>query len=95
MSWAEEVTRYILFWTVFVGAGVISREGAHVSMEALYNIWPERLQRVAFLAINIFCIATIVTIFFFGIDIVKRALEEPIRQMLTTQARKVLWCVKR
>ena len=55
MSWAEEVTRYTLLWTVFVGAGVISREGAHVSMEALYNIFPEKLQRTAFLAIHIFC----------------------------------------
>jgi C4-dicarboxylate transporter DctQ subunit len=75
MSWAEEVTRYLLLWTVFVGAGVISREGVHVSMEALYNLWPEKLQRMAFLAINLFCIATIVTIFFFGVDIVKMVIE--------------------
>ena len=65
MSWAEEVTRYILLWTVFVGAGVISREGTHVSMEALFNLWPEKLQRTAFLAINLFCIATIVAIILF------------------------------
>jgi C4-dicarboxylate transporter DctQ subunit len=75
MSWAEEVTRYTLLWTVFVGAGVISREGTHVSMEALYNLFPEKLQRTAFLAIHVFCIATIVTIFFFGIDIVKMVIE--------------------
>jgi C4-dicarboxylate transporter DctQ subunit len=75
MSWAEEVTRYILLWTVFVGAGVISREGAHVSMEALYNILPERLQRTAFLAIHIFCIVTIVAIFFFGTGLVKLVIE--------------------
>ena len=75
MSWAEEVTRYTLLWTIFVGAGVISREGTHVSMEALYNLLPEKLQRVAFLAIHIFCIVTIVVIFFFGIGIVKMVIE--------------------
>jgi len=75
MSWAEEVTRYILLWTVFVGAGVISREGTHVSMEALYNILPEKFQKTAFLAINIFCIATIVAIFFFGSALVKLVIE--------------------
>ena len=75
MSWAEEVTRYTLLWTVFVGAGVISREGAHVSMEALYNIFPEKLQKSAFFAINIFCILTIITIFFFGMNIVKMVIE--------------------
>ena len=75
MSWAEEVTRYTLLWTVFVGAGVISREGTHVSMEALYNIWPARIQKIASLAINLFCIATIVAIFFFGISIVRLVIE--------------------
>jgi hypothetical protein len=34
ISWAEEVTRYTMLWTVFVGAGVIAREGTHVSMDA-------------------------------------------------------------
>src|SRR4030042_4027885 len=71
MSWAEEVTRYILLWTVFVGAAVISREGTHVSMEAFFNIWPEKFTRIGFLAINIFCIVTIVAIFFFGTGLVK------------------------
>jgi C4-dicarboxylate transporter DctQ subunit len=75
ISWAEEVTRYTMLWTVFVGAGVIAREGTHVSMEAFFNIWPEKLQRIGFLAINIFCIATIVAIFFFGIGIVKMVIE--------------------
>jgi TRAP-type C4-dicarboxylate transport system permease small subunit len=64
-----------LLWTVFVGAGVISREGTHVSMEALYNILPEKLQKTAFLAINIFCVATIVAIFFFGSGLVKLVIE--------------------
>jgi C4-dicarboxylate transporter DctQ subunit len=75
MSWAEEVTRYIMLWTVFIGAGVISREGTHVSMEAFFNIWPEKFKRIGFLAINIFCIATIVAIFFFGMGIVKMVIE--------------------
>lgn len=75
ISWAEEVTRYTLLWTVFVGAGVISREGAHVSMEAFYNMWPEKLQRVGSLAINLFCVATIVTIFLFGVGLARMAFE--------------------
>jgi C4-dicarboxylate transporter DctQ subunit len=75
IAWAEEITRYTLLWTVFVGAGVISREGTHVSMEAFYNLWPEKLQRIGFLAINIFCIVTIVVIFFFGLGIVRMVIE--------------------
>lgn len=73
--WAEEMTRYTLLWTVFVGAGVVTREGTHVSMEAFFNLWPVRLKRIGLLAINLFCIATIAVIVFFGIGIVRMVVE--------------------
>jgi C4-dicarboxylate transporter DctQ subunit len=75
ISWAEEMTRYTLLWTVFVGAGVVAREGTHVSMEAFFNLWPEKFQRVGFLAINLFCIVTIAAILYFGIGIVRMVIE--------------------
>jgi C4-dicarboxylate transporter DctQ subunit len=75
MSWAEEVTRYTLLWPVFVGAGVIAREGSHVSMEAFFNLWPEKFKRIGFLAINIFCIVTIGAILSFGLGIVRMVIE--------------------
>jgi len=73
--WAEEMTRYTLLWTVFVGTGVVAREGTHVSMEAFFNLWPEKLQRIGWLLINLFCIATIVAILYFGIGIVRMVIE--------------------
>ena len=75
IAWAEEMTRYTLLWTVFVGAGVVTREGAHVSMEAFFNLWPAKFQRVGMLAINLFCIATITVILLFGIGIVRMVIE--------------------
>lgn len=75
IAWAEEMTRYTLLWTVFVGAGVVTREGTHVSMEAFYNLWPAKLQRIGFLAIHLFCIATIAVILYFGIGIVRMVIE--------------------
>lgn len=73
--WAEEMTRYTLLWTVFVGAGVVTREGTHVSMEAFFNLWPAKFQRIGFLAINLFCIATIAVIVYFGINMVRLVVE--------------------
>jgi len=75
ITWAEEMTRYTLLWTVFVGAGVVTREGTHVSMEAFFNLWPERLQRIGWLAINLFCIVTITAILYFGIGMVGMVVE--------------------
>jgi C4-dicarboxylate transporter DctQ subunit len=75
LSWAEEVTRYTLLWTVFIGAGVVAREGTHVGMDAFFNYWPERLRRIGFLAINLFCVATILVIVFFGLALARMAAE--------------------
>ena len=57
------------------GAGVVTREGTHVSMEAFFNLWPAKLQRIGFLAINLFCIATIAVIVYFGIGMVRMVVE--------------------
>jgi TRAP-type C4-dicarboxylate transport system permease small subunit len=64
-----------MLWTVFVGAGVIAREGTHVSMEACFNLLPEKARRIGFLAINIFCIVTIVAVLSFGMGIVRMVIE--------------------
>jgi C4-dicarboxylate transporter DctQ subunit len=90
LSWAEEVTRYILLWTVLIGAGVVSREGTHVSMEAFFNIWPQKLQRVGFLAINLFCLATIVMIFGFGLSLARMALET---EQVSEAASMPMWLI--
>ena len=49
--------------------------GRHVSMEAFFNLWPRELQRIGFLAINLFCIVTIAVIVYFGIGMVRMVVE--------------------
>ena len=66
IPWAEEVTRYFLLWTVFVGSAVISREGTHVSMDAFFNMWPERLRKLGFAAITALCIVTMGFLLYLG-----------------------------
>ncbi len=75
IPWAEEVTRYTLLWTVFIGAGVISREGSHISMEAFFSMWPKNLQKVGFLVITAISIATIVILFSLGLAMVQMVVE--------------------
>jgi len=44
-------------------------------MEAFVNLWPAKLQRFGFLAINLFCIVTIAVIVTFGIGMVRMVVE--------------------
>ena len=32
LSWSEEVTRYLLVWSTFLGAGCVYKKGGHISV---------------------------------------------------------------
>jgi TRAP-type C4-dicarboxylate transport system permease small subunit len=44
--WAEEITRYVSIWVVFLGAGLGVRYGIHLSVDLLVGALPKPLQRV-------------------------------------------------
>lgn len=52
--WSEELVRYLLIWSVFLGAGVAARRGGMIAVEALPNALPPgpaRAVRLAGLAV--------------------------------------------
>jgi TRAP-type transport system small permease protein len=38
--WVEEVSRYLMIWLTFLGAGIVLRYGAHVAIDALQERFP-------------------------------------------------------
>lgn len=44
-SWTEEVSRYLMIWTVFIGSAVACRRGKLIGVEALITYLPEGLGR--------------------------------------------------
>ena len=38
--WAEELARYSLVWSALIGAAVAYREGSHVAVSALWDLFP-------------------------------------------------------
>ena len=45
VPWTEEVSRYLMIWTVFVGGGVACRHGKLIGVEAVVNALPAPLGR--------------------------------------------------
>lgn len=43
--WAEEAVRYAFVWIVMLSAAMLTRDAAHISMEALYNLMPAAWQK--------------------------------------------------
>ena len=45
-SWTEEIARYLLICTVFVGASVSVRKNTHIHVDIFYRFMPARMARV-------------------------------------------------
>jgi TRAP-type C4-dicarboxylate transport system permease small subunit len=43
--WVEELTRYMMVWVGFLGAGLVLRLGAHIALEAFQDLLPSRAAR--------------------------------------------------
>ena len=60
LPWSEELARYLMVWTVFIGASIWAKEGSHIGVEALVSAFPPRLKRFSIVlagVVNvIFCI---------------------------------------
>lgn len=41
LPWSEELTRYIMAYTVFIGAAIAAKEGAHVGITAFVDCLPK------------------------------------------------------
>ena len=55
LTWGEEVARIVFVWIVFLGAGLLAREGGHISLDVFFNMLPEGSKRAGLIAINCAC----------------------------------------
>jgi C4-dicarboxylate transporter DctQ subunit len=49
LFWAEEVTRYVSIWVVFLAAGLGVRYGIHLSVDLLVAVLPKPVQRIFYI----------------------------------------------
>jgi TRAP-type C4-dicarboxylate transport system permease small subunit len=40
--WVEEVSRYLMIWLTFIGAGLVLRYGGHIGIDTLQDALPEQ-----------------------------------------------------
>jgi len=63
-SWTEEIARYLLIATVFIGAAVCVRKNNHIQVDFFYRVLPARLMR------GMSTLVDVVRIAFFGAGVV-------------------------
>lgn len=70
LPWSEELSRYLLVWTGFIGGAYGVRLGAHIGVEAFTLLLPKKAQSILKMFVIICLIILCCIIFRFGCTIV-------------------------
>ena len=57
LSWSDEVTRYLLIWSTFLGATVVYRHNGHISVTLLRDAVGPRVAKVLRVLVHVICFA--------------------------------------
>lgn len=66
IEWVEELSRYLMIWLTFLGAGVVLRYGGHIGIDNLQDGFPAHARKIRF-AIFILLLALFIYLLYVGI----------------------------
>ncbi len=66
LSWSDEVTRYLLIWSTFLGATVVYRHSGHISVTLLQDAVKPRVAKVLRVAVHVICFALFAVLFYYS-----------------------------
>ena len=57
LSWSDEVTRYLLIWSTFLGASVVYRHSGHISITFVQDLVPAKAGKAMRVLVHVICFA--------------------------------------
>ena len=66
LSWSDEVTRYLLIWSTFLGASVVYRHSGHISITLVQELVPARLGKVMRVLVHVVCFALFTVLLYYS-----------------------------
>lgn len=76
LPWSEELSRYLLVWTAFLGGAYGVRTGAHIGVEAFTLLLPKKAQKVLSILVMVASIVLCAIIMKYGFSIVQTQLSK-------------------
>lgn len=76
LPWSEELSRYLLVWTAFLGGAYGVRQGAHIGVEAFMLLLPKKAQKAMNIFVMVASIVLCAVIFKYGMTIVNTQLSK-------------------
>ena len=75
MAWADEASRYLFVWVVYIASAYAVKEKAHIGVTALVDRFPPKLRHCVEIVVNIICMAFSLGLIYFAINIMRVQIE--------------------
>ncbi|MBQ8620059.1 MAG: TRAP transporter small permease [Clostridia bacterium] len=66
LSWSDEVTRYLLIWSTFLGATVVYRHNGHITVTLLQDAVSPRVAKALRVAVHAICFVLFVVLLYYS-----------------------------
>lgn len=66
LSWSEEITRYLLVWSTFIGAGCVYKRSGHINVTFIQDALKGKSKRFAQVLVHLLCAAFFAIAVYFG-----------------------------
>lgn len=66
LSWSDEVTRYLLIWSTFLGATVVYRHNGHIAVTFLHDAVSPRVAKALRVAVHAICFVLFAVLLYYS-----------------------------
>ena len=66
LSWSDEVTRYLLIWSTFLGATVVYRHNGHISVTLLQDAVNPKMAKALRVAVHAICFVLFTVLLYYS-----------------------------
>ena len=67
LSWSEEVTRYLLIWSTFIGTGCVYKRGGHINVTFIQDLFKGNAKKYVRMLVHLLCAAFFAITVYFGV----------------------------
>jgi TRAP-type C4-dicarboxylate transport system permease small subunit len=67
LTWSEEVTRYLLVWSTFIGAGCVYKRGGHINVSFIQDKFKGKANNYVKILVHLICIAFFIIAVYYGV----------------------------
>jgi len=66
LVWSEELTRYLLVWSTFLGASCVYKKMGHINVTIIRDLFPPAVRKALEISVHVLCGAFFVMAIFYG-----------------------------